>query len=289
MEGLHEGGTEVDSDSSSSSLASWDSDSEADFGLGSSEDAAAEDALASVYPCGGDRKRRRLARAKDCGCFGLSILPAAARRTVATEATLIILDWDDTLMPSTWLQEQGLQIVAGSALPSEEQTAVLRGVARCVIRTLRRAKRVGHVTIVTNAEKGWVELSCSKFLPGVFPLLEGIKILSARSTFEHAQPQSPIHWKCMAFRKEITAFFQAQSRCIETGGQRNIVSVGDSLQERAALLQVTEGRDCRAKSLKFEERPSPEQLIKQHRLLTACLRPFVDFEGSLDLCLQVPK
>jgi len=287
LESLLEADTEaVDSENSSfSTLTSWDSDS------GESGEASVEDDAASseeeVCQSGGDSKRRRLASAKDCSRSGLPSFPAAAHRAAPSEASLIILDWDDTLFPSTWLQQQGLQIVVGSAMPSDEQKALLRRVARYVIRTLRRAKHLGHVTIVTNAEKGWVELSCSKFLPEVFPLLEGIKVLSARSTFEHAQPQSPVHWKCLAFRREITAFFQAP-RFVEAGCQKNMISVGDSMQERVALHEATAGRDCWTKSLKFEERPSPEQLMKQHKLLTACLRPFVAFEGSLDLCMQCP-
>merc|ERR1712070_411570 len=88
----------------------------------------------------------------------------------------------------------------------------LNMVARHVIKTLRRARRLGHVIIVTNAEKGWVELTCAKFLPEVFPHLEGIKVISARSAFEHVQPPSPVQWKWLTFHQEIAAFYQMQER-----------------------------------------------------------------------------
>lgn len=280
-------------ESECSSLASCDSDSEADFSPEQGEAgidgdvASEEEEEEEASPPGGDRKRRRLVGAKDYSCSDQSILPAATRRAAMSEVTLIILDWDDTLLPSTWLQQQGLQIAAGSAMPNEEQKALLQRLARRVIRILRSTKQLGQVTIVTNAEKGWVELSCSKFLPEVLPLLEGIKIMSARSTFEHAHPQStPMHWKRLAFRSEIAAFFHASAvGCVEDNW-KNMISVGDSMQERTALLEATQGRDCWSKSLKFVERPSPEQLMRQQRLLGACLRYLVDFEGSLDLCLD---
>jgi hypothetical protein len=236
-----------------------------------------------------DSKRRRLDEIDDYFRLGPPHWPAAARRAAASEGTLIVLDWDDTLLPSTWLLQQGLTIAANSPLPSEEQRRDLRTAARCVIRVLRRAKRLGHVIIVTNAEKGWVELSSRKFLPEVSPLLEGIMITSARSTFEPAHPESPLQWKRLAFQRHIGEFFQTTSRYTGTEARKNMISVGDSRQERAALFAATQGRDCWTKSLKLMERPSMEQFVKQHDMLHACLRPFADFRGTLDLCLQVPS
>lgn len=276
----------VSTSSSALNSETWDSDSETDYRYVPSDVLEDEETTTSETEtslCGGDRKRRRLFGAKDTrSCSD------AVRRAVAAEATLIILDWDDTLLPSTWLLNEGLQIADGSAPPNEEQKAELSKVAQCVIQTLRKVKRLGHVTLVTNAEKGWVELSCRKFLPEVAPLLEGIKVSSARSAFETAQAQSPVDWKRMAFNKEIGTFLQMPSRIAEIGLQNNIVSVGDSMSERTALMEATEGMDCWAKSLKLLERPSPDQLVKQHDLLCSCLRQFVDHEGSLDLCLEVP-
>jgi hypothetical protein len=285
--------SDSDSDSpSSSSLAPWDSDSEFQLSPEPS-DVSVEDAVLSDVEkifSGHRAKRRRLARAKERHTenknrFGL--FPAASYRTAASDVTLIILDWDDTLLPSTWLQQNSLTIV-GPTVPTVDQRAVLAKVSKLVIKTLRRAKRLGQVIIITNGEKGWVELSCSKFLPGVLPLLEGIKILSARSTFEHAHQQSPIDWKRLAFLREIGTFFRAPSQ-FDEACPKNTISIGDSMQERIALLEATTGEEYLAKSIKFEERPSPDKLMKQHRFLRACLRPLVDFEGSLDLCLQIPN
>jgi len=263
--------------SSSSSQPDWDSDSEPFL---CREPTSAEEEE------GWSAKRRRVAGAKENDSSRLRHSRSAAQRAAASEATLIIFDWDDTLMPSTWLQEQGLEIAEGTALPNDEQKAVLKKVENCVIRTLHSAKQLGQVIIVTNSERGWVELSCSKFLPEVAPVLEGMKILSARSIFEHTQPESPVHWKRLAFRTEIAAFSQLTAACAIT---KNIISVGDSMQERVALLEATEGRDCLTKSLKFEERPSPEQLRKELKQLCICLQPFVDLDESLDLCLQIPS
>jgi len=57
-----------------------------------------------------------------------------------------------------------------------------------------------NVVIVTNAEKGWVELSALHFLPRCVHILKYLHILSARSMFEKRYPQA-FQWKhrCMHF------------------------------------------------------------------------------------------
>jgi len=296
VESLQEGDGEVEDgagSSSSMSWGSWESSSEAsndenpEFHFGqegsdTSEEDTTEEGEAYVS---GDRKRPRLAGAKDGYRSGHPLLPAASKQgAVSSEVTMIILDWDDTLLPSTWLQQQGLSIAVGSPLPDADQRATLKRLANCAIRALKKAKRLGLVTIITNGEKGWVELSCCKFFPELFPVLEGIKILSARSAYEPMHPGNPTQWKIVAFHKEISAFF-----LVAESGQKNMISIGDSLHERTALLDATDGRACWTKSMKFVERPSPFQLVKQLKLLSGCFRPFVDFNGCLDLYLQAQE
>jgi len=60
---------------------------------------------------------------------------------------------------------------------------------------LARGMAHGNVIIITNAETGWVELSCKKFMPRVLPFLEKLRVLSARSAFEALYPESPSDWK----------------------------------------------------------------------------------------------
>jgi len=51
--------------------------------------------------------------------------------------------------------------------------------------------------VVTNAETGWVQLSCQKFIPLVLPMLNKLTILSARSTYEAMFPDSPLKWSVL--------------------------------------------------------------------------------------------
>jgi hypothetical protein len=200
----------------------------------------------------------------------------------AVEDTILIFDWDDTVLPSTWVQEQGLRLDEDSLL-SESQIAILEKMAEAAARTLNTAKRHGKVILVTNAERGWIELSCQKFMPALYSSLEDIKILSARSTYEPTGLTSPFDWKFLAFESEIHSFFEQ----FPPEQWKNVISFGDSAHEREALIRVTERMpSCCTKSLKFVERPEVEQLMKEHELICGCFKEIVNGSRNLDLCIR---
>lgn len=206
----------------------------------------------------------------------------ASSSTFDAADTLLILDWDDTMLPTRWLESQGLSLDSGSK-PSKEQLDQLQTMAEHARQTLNEAKSHGTVVLVTNAEHGWVELSCQRFMPSLWPSLRGIRVLSARSTFEHQGVAEPSEWKYLAFQNEIGAFCGPPSgaRC------KNFVSIGDSPHERSALIRATECvPGCCAKSLKLMEKPDISQLVQEHRLLIDCLSDVVSFEGSLDVSIR---
>jgi hypothetical protein len=199
------------------------------------------------------------------------------------DQTLLIFDWDDTILPSTWIQRQGLRLDDASK-PTLEQRRQLAAYAQYAIRTLRAAKRHGTVVMVTNAERGWIELSCRKFLPSLCPVIESIKILSARAAYEKPGVTLPSMWKSLAFRSEISNF----SKPLAPEWDRNIISFGDAMHERHAVFQVTSGMsNCHTKSFKFMEQPALEQLQKEHELIYWCLRHIVQHDGTLDLQVQL--
>jgi hypothetical protein len=198
------------------------------------------------------------------------------------EDTILIFDWDDTVLPSTWVQEQGLGLGDESVVTPEQQ-AILATMSEYAAQTLNAAKRHGKVVLVTNAEHGWIELSCKKFMPDLMPALEDVKRLSARSTYEHQGVISPFQWKYYAFDSEIKSFFKE----FAPDQRKNVISFGDSAHEREALIRVTESMEgCCTKSLKFVERPEVEQLMKEHELISGCFKYVVNHVGNLDLCIK---
>lgn len=201
------------------------------------------------------------------------------------EETLFIFDWDDTVLPSTWVQCQGLRLDEGSELTGWQRQQ-LSEVAQITAETLRIAKKLGTVVLVTNAERGWIELSCQKFMPTLYPSLENVKVLSARTTYESPDLMSPLEWKVRAFESEIRRIY-GDEVVAEPERRKNVLSLGDSVHEREALLRVCAAfPNCRSKSLKFVERPDISQICKQHSLVAGCFNRIVNHDGNLDLCIR---
>jgi len=203
------------------------------------------------------------------------------------EETFFVFDWDDTVLPSTWVKSQGLRLDAGS-LPSAEQRAALAEVAATAGRLLRAARQHGTVILVTNAERGWIELSCQKFLPTLAPMLENVKMVSARTSYEGPHCPSPLEWKLRAFEDEIASYFGFDA-LMDPSKRKNILSLGDSVHEREALLTATSSLcNGHSKSLKFVERPDLSQICKQHELITNSFDNIVHHNGNLDFCIRCP-
>jgi hypothetical protein len=197
------------------------------------------------------------------------------------QSTVIVFDWDDTLLASSFLHTRGYRLDPNMP-PCEEVDSNLKLLETSVINVLTLALKYGEVNIITNAETGWVQLSAQKFLPGVVPLLSKVTVISARSTYEAQHPDAPLKWKFHAFQERLSPLFS------ETKTNKHVISFGDSHVEREAVRAVTRGVvNTRCKSVKFAERPSMEQLRRQVELVTSCFQYIYTHDGDLDLMLTI--
>lgn len=204
----------------------------------------------------------------------------AASVQPTTTSTIMFFDWDDTLLCSSLLSRQGIKL--NSVVEDVELLRQLDELSSKIIEVLEVAQTYGEVHIVTNGETGWVELSAQKFVPRVVPVLEKLKIMSARSTFEKMYPNSPMEWKFRAFEANLVSLYSGPP-CF-----KNVLSFGDSHAEREAILAVTKGLPhTKTKSIKFAERPSVEQLQRQQELMVNSFQYLVSHEEDLDLCMSL--
>lgn len=196
--------------------------------------------------------------------------------------TVIVFDWDDTLLSSSFLSQRGYRLDTPMPVAGELVDA-LAALAAAVCAVMEQAMaHADRVIIITNAETGWVELSAAKFLPTVVPLLKRVTVLSARSTYERLFPASPLQWKFYAFQQHL-----AQTLA-QTCVAKNVLSFGDSHVERQAVRAVTRGAvNTRTKSVKFAERPSLDQLRREIELVHNCFQYILTHAGDLDLQLTV--
>lgn len=207
-------------------------------------------------------------------------------RDSLTKRTVTLYDWDDTFFPSTYLAEHGVRIDLDSDSSqqnvSDKLLNDLKVLEDIVIKILQEAMTCGIVKVITNAEEGWVELSGSKFMPRLsnFIKVNNIKIVSARTCYEHDFPDSPSCWKTAAFQAEVDESFPDSDYL-------NVLVLGDSLSEREAAhnLALRRPASC-VKSVKLVERPDVIQLQRQIAMLQGSFQNLSEHFGSFDINLQ---
>ncbi|KAF0687855.1 Aste57867_20442 [Aphanomyces stellatus] len=230
------------------------------------------------------------------GFLGDDVFQAAADTSLLTHTmndTVIFLDWDDTLLASTWVGKLGLRpkYVNEKPVIPDDVKIQLEELEECVIALLETAVRYGRVVIITAAETGWVELSASLFMPRCLPIItQHIKVVSARSTYEELYPGSPKKWKIEAFQHEVYNH-PSESNGSSPMAPKHIISIGDGPTEREALINLKMSVGCHhafhAKSLKLITYPNAIELKMEVRLLLDNLHTLCTHEEDMDL--QISK
>jgi len=162
--------------------------------------------------------------------------------------TVLIFDWDDTLLCSTAVRSQQWGF---------EQLKELELAIKAILRT---AMTLGETLIVTNGNATWVEDSARRFLPGLIPLLSQLRVVSARALYEDRYPGDPFMWKHAAFEHLLT-----KERHFSSEPGLNLVALGDQFPEIDAAWHIGQviGGSSLVKTVKFREAPSVAELLGQ--------------------------
>jgi hypothetical protein len=208
-----------------------------------------------------------------------------------SQHTMIIFDWDDTLLPSSYLGSRRCRLDSDfKHIPYGDRIkSALDQLDNVVSSLLKTATQYGKVHIITNAEQGWVQLSAAKFLPLTSSLLPSFVIESARTAHERSFPDAPLKWKMSSFAENIQNFLTSTSRS-DMHTEKHIISLGDSQLERQAVRTTTRGYaqyKLHTKSIKLSENPSIEQLTRQMELVTQCFNYICTHNADLDLQMSV--
>jgi len=185
--------------------------------------------------------------------------------------TLIIFDWDDTLLCST-----AINMNAWNCSQLEQLETLVASL-------LQTAMSLGETMIVTNGNATWVKDSSRRFFPNLEPLLERMQVMSARACYEQSFPGNPWAWKRHAFR-EILAQRQQEGY---HGSSVNLVVLGDSPAEIEAARHASKviSGISTVKTVKFKETPSANELLGQLRRITQELAGIVTEEKSVSRSL----
>ena len=172
--------------------------------------------------------------------------------------SIIIFDWDDTLLPTSFLTPGG--IFNEEIQLTDSDVEKLKKIEECVFLLLTESIEKGNVYIITNAGKGWVEFSANKFYPSILGLLKKIEIISARGEYEKICPGNSRQWKIEAFLNLL--------KYVNIKLVTNIICIGDSLFEmEAGRILASKFKEAFIKTIKFREAPKLDELIKQLKLV----------------------
>ena len=175
-----------------------------------------------------------------------------------THNSLIIFDWDDTLLCTTYLTKNNL--FDDNIILSEKDKQKISKLEKSVFNLLSISIEKGDVFIITNANAGWVEFSSQKYYPSILELLTKIKIISAREEYEYLFPDDPRMWKIQSFLN-MQKFFNSNL-------VTNIICLGDSFIEiEAGKFLASKFNQAYIKTVKFREFPKPDELNKQLNLV----------------------
>jgi hypothetical protein len=162
-----------------------------------------------------------------------------------------------------------------------------------------------QVIIVTNSDEGWVKFSAEKYCPQLLPVVQKYRVISARTSYEKFYPGQPLCWKAAAFAHEVNEIYEKlrddSSSVASLEGtdvssasseepmdedrveKKEIISFGDSLEERTACNIVSRQFSATAKSIMFMNSPSLLQIIGQLHMLTNHMKFVCENTSSLDL------
>lgn len=200
-------------------------------------------------------------------------VPAAQR--MPKSQTLIIFDWDDTLLCTTYLNRVE---ACGRPMPPAAQ-AHLRGIEKIAIHLLEESMKLGQTWIITNASQGWIEYSAAKWVPAMLPVLERVQIISARSKYEAMYPQEVAMWKLHAFRD--------LQRELDLPVITNLNSIGDSEYEMdATKVMGAAFAEAAVKTIKLRPNPTPEELLKELQLVSEKFEKIVTNARTLKIALE---
>ena len=169
---------------------------------------------------------------------------------------LFIFDWDNTLFPTYFLAQEN--ILYENEIPSE-YLLLFSLLEDRLLKLLQFCINIGDTYIITNSSVGWVEHSINKYYPGLLKILNDIDIISAKNEYEHIYQNKKI-WK-------EKAFLSLKDK-INKNSITNIICFGDSYNDlEAGKKLASEIENCFIKTIKFKEKPEPEDLIKQINLI----------------------
>jgi len=232
--------------------------------------------------------------------------------------TILCLDWDDTLFPSTEVFERWGVCKLSDTPPPLEREDALQAWRDALFDFLMEATCLSdRCVIITNSKKTWVENCIRRFAPNIAKFLEegpdgkrrlkvvySVERLSrckkTRSKQTDLRPvmrhrgktfaeleDEQTRAKYTAMRQEVAEFYSQYKE----QSWKNVISVGDMRYEHDAVTELGFRRTprkpekLRTKAILVPTGPGISEITLRLRVARLLLPAFVQYDGDLDLDL----
>lgn len=225
--------------------------------------------------------------------YGGDLEPGSPDRRTDQLETWTFFDWDDTLFPMTWYKAVRLGHLPESSTADKKQ---LQEHAELIEASLRTARALGRVAIVTLSNRPWVFTTANHVLPELHidALLKelGIDVYYAKEeSAERTQNEEWEELKAAAMQRCITKWQQEGGQC------QSLFSVGDSLVEHRALrglfmeLPLMHAFLSRpyCKTLKLMERPGLAEIKEELRQIVRVFLKLAVSPKDVELVIDTPS
>ena len=203
---------------------------------------------------------------------------------------IFIIDWDDTLFPTSWVNKNKININDASSLNKYKLYFI--ELDNNIYNLLNNINNDGDVYIVTNANLKWIE-SCLLILSKTSNLIisNNIRIVSARDLY-YEKYKDPIEWKVATFQDIITDILVKVCNKISNNENSylNILSFGDAAYEYKALIKLDNFFKLNCddvkyllKHIKFIEKPEFDYLIDELNATNKNIKTIIDKLEFVDL------
>lgn len=192
--------------------------------------------------------------------------------------TLIILDWDDTLFPTTWAVKNKIDFSGKTNNQTVKQ--YFANLDTLLYNILSYLSEYGQVVVITNATAKWIVIT-SELLPETQKLLkQKVLVISARDLEQEKYPNDIAVWKKIVFSRVVDKYFMGNNL-------QNIISIGDADYEFNALVNlyqktpVEKGRLL--KTIKFVREPTLNELFDELNFISEYVDKVIVGKTHMDL------
>ena len=183
--------------------------------------------------------------------------------------TLFLLDWDDTLMCTSFITKKKLKL-------SASESEIVEHFGSLVSQFLTKCKKLGTVIIITNSNESWVKKTAFEYMKMKEQILKDIFIISTRDIFEN-QDVSKKDWKKIVFEKLLEKYEKKI---------KNLVCASDlpeDIEIFKNLIKQHKKNNINISTVKFKYNPSIIVMIKEIQTMIKDLNELISSNKNYSL------